>query len=112
MTKKILHLSDHYGCLKDHQYICNHLGLKLESNFTLWNTLIPRGSFRESKIIIENDLISKGGILLIDDVRSPLPKITSNESSDYGKAKYSIPYLEEDGFELVMDEYQVVMIKR
>jgi len=50
--------------------------------------------------------------LLIDDVRSPLPKMTSNETSDYGKAKYSIPYLQENGFEIVMDEYQVLMIKK
>ena len=67
---------------------------------------------REAKLIVERDIISDGGILLIDDVRSPVPKITSNEESDYGKAKYSIPYLRENGFELVMDEYQVVMIKK
>lgn len=67
---------------------------------------------REAKIIVEKNIISDGGILLIDDVRSPLPKMTSNETSDYGKAKYSIPYLQENGFELVMDEYQVVMIKK
>lgn len=67
---------------------------------------------RESKIIVEKDIISDGGILLIDDVRSPLPKMTSNETSDYGKAKYSIPYLQENGFEIVIDEYQVLMIKK
>jgi hypothetical protein len=67
---------------------------------------------RESKLIVEKNLISDGGILLIDDVRSPVPKIISNEESDYGKAKYSIPYLQENGFEIVMDEYQVVMIKQ
>ena len=68
--------------------------------------------FRESKLIVEKNLISDGGIILIDDVRSPVPKITSNEKSDYGKAKYSIPYLQENGFDIVMDEYQVVMIKK
>lgn len=67
---------------------------------------------RESKLIVERNIVSDGGILLIDDVRSPVPKIVSNEKSDYGKAKYSIPYLQENGFEMVMDEYQVVMIKR
>jgi hypothetical protein len=67
---------------------------------------------REAKIIVEKDIISDGGILLIDDVRSPLPKMTSNETSDYGKAKYSIPYLQENGFEIVIDEYQVLMIKK
>jgi hypothetical protein len=67
---------------------------------------------RESKLIVEKNLISDGGIILIDDVRSPVPKIISNEQSDHGKAKYSIPYLQQNGFELVMDEYQVVMIKK
>ena len=27
---KVLHLSHHYGCLKDHQYVCDQLGLKLK----------------------------------------------------------------------------------
>jgi predicted O-methyltransferase YrrM len=66
---------------------------------------------RESKLIVEKNLISDGGLLLIDDVRSTVPKIISNEESDYGKAKYSIPYLQKNGFELVMDEYQVVLRK-
>lgn len=67
---------------------------------------------REAKLVVERDIVRKGGILLIDDVRSPVPKIMSSETSNYGKAKYSIPYLEEHGFEIVMDEYQVVMIKK
>ena len=66
---------------------------------------------RESQIIVEKDLISPGGLILIDDVRNATPKIISNEESDYGKAKYSIPYLQKNGFDIVMDEYQVVMIK-
>lgn len=66
---------------------------------------------REAQIIVEKDLISPGGLILIDDVRNATPKQISKEESDYGKAKYSIPYLEENGFEIVMDEYQVVMKK-
>ena len=30
---------------------------------------------------------------------------------EYGKAKYSIPYLRDNGFEIIMDEYQVLMQK-
>jgi hypothetical protein len=56
-------------------------------------------------------LISPNGIVLIDDVRNTTPK-RQVEQSDYGKAKYSIPYLIANGFELVMDEYQVVLIKK
>lgn len=31
--------------------------------------------------------------------------------NSYGKAKYSIPYLQENGFSIIMDEYQIVMEK-
>ena len=66
---------------------------------------------REAQIIVEKNIISDGGLILIDDVRNATPKQVSNEESDYGKAKYSIPFLEYNGFEIVMDEYQVVMKK-
>jgi hypothetical protein len=62
---------------------------------------------RESKILVENDLISENGLILIDDVRNIQSK--SQDLSDYGKAKYSIPYLQENGFEVIMDEYQVLL---
>jgi len=65
---------------------------------------------RESKILVENDIMSPKGILLIDDVRNIQSK--KQTTSEYGKAKYSIPYLQENGYELVMDEYQVVLIKK
>lgn len=64
---------------------------------------------RESQIIVEKNLISEKGVILIDDVRNITPRVNSGEKSEYGKAKYSIPYLLENGFEIVMDEYQVVM---
>lgn len=67
---------------------------------------------REAKIIVERDIMSDGGIILIDDVRNATPKKIAKEKSDYGKAKYSIPYLQENGFDIVMDEYQVVMVKK
>ena len=64
---------------------------------------------QESKILVEKNLISDNGIILIDDVRNPSSKISCD--ADYGKAKYSIPYLQENGFKVVLDEYQVVMLK-
>jgi len=64
---------------------------------------------RESKILVENDLISENGIILIDDVRNPQSK--KQDESEYGKAKYSIPYLQDNGYEIIMDEYQVLMQK-
>lgn len=42
---KVLHLSHHYGCLKDHQYVCKELGLELINVFSLWDTVLPKGSF-------------------------------------------------------------------
>jgi len=62
---------------------------------------------RESKILVENDLISEDGIVLIDDVRNP--QSMKQNDDEYGKAKYSIPYLQKNGFEIIMDEYQVLM---
>lgn len=47
--KRVLHLSHHYGCLKDHQFICNSLKLELESCFSLWNTILPQGCFSMSE---------------------------------------------------------------
>jgi hypothetical protein len=46
--KKVLHLSHHYGCLKDHQYICHNLGIHLESVYSHWDTVIPKGCYRLS----------------------------------------------------------------
>ena len=65
----------------------------------------------EAKVIVERDLIAKGGYILIDDVRNQTPK-KFGDTSGLGKSKYALPYLLENGFELVMDEYQVLLRKR
>lgn len=65
---------------------------------------------REVKIIVERDLLSEKGIILIDDVRNLTPK-QFGEKSDFGKAKYSIPYLLEKEYKLIIDEYQVILRK-
>jgi hypothetical protein len=64
----------------------------------------------EAKIIVECDLLSPNGIILIDDVRNQTPK-QYGETSELGKAKYSIPYFLAHGFEIVADEYQVILQK-
>ncbi len=66
---------------------------------------------REVKIIVERDLISKNGIILIDDIRSTVP-YQQGVDIDMGKGYLSIPYLLENGFILKMDEYQTVLIKQ
>jgi len=65
---------------------------------------------REAKIIVEKDILSKDGIILIDDVKSVIPK-KYGESSNLGKAKYSIPYFLENGYEIIMSEYQYILKK-
>ena len=57
----------------------------------------------DAKIIIENDLLSENGIILIDDVNYP-EYINS-------KGKYSIPYFLENNFKLIIGEYQVILVK-
>ena len=65
---------------------------------------------REAKIIVARNLIAKNGLILIDDVKNQTPKALG-EKSDLGKAKYSLPFFLKHGFELVMDEYQVLLRK-
>lgn len=65
----------------------------------------------EANIIVERELLNKNGLLVIDDVRNPTPKI-AGETNNLGKAKYSIPYLLENDFEIIMDEYQVILKKK
>ena len=60
---------------------------------------------RESRKLVEKDLVKNGGFILIDDVRHRM-----NESG--GKAKYSIEFLQENGYKIVMDEYQVLLQKQ
>lgn len=65
---------------------------------------------REAKIIVEKNLLSEKGIILIDDVKSVIPK-HYGEISDLGKAKYSIPYFLQNGYKIVMNEYQTIIKK-
>lgn len=65
---------------------------------------------REAKIIVERGLISKGGIILIDDIRSVVP-FEHGENIPLGKGYLSIPYFLENGFHLIMDEYQTILKK-
>lgn len=66
---------------------------------------------REAKIIVEKNILADNGIILIDDVRNCGPK-SRGEKSDYGKAKYSIPYFLENGYEIIIDEYQVILKRK
>lgn len=63
---------------------------------------------REAKIIVEQDLLSAHGTILIDDVKN----FIEGDNSNLGKAKYSIPYFLEHGYEMVENEYQVILRKK
>ena len=65
----------------------------------------------EAQIIVERNLLAPNGIILIDDVRNQTPK-KFGETSDLGKSKYALPYLLENGFEVVMDGYQTVLKRK
>ena len=64
----------------------------------------------EARIIVERDLLSKNGLILLDDVKNRTPK-KFGEESDLGKSKYSIPFFLDHGFEIVLNEYQIVLRK-
>lgn len=65
----------------------------------------------EAKIVVDKNLIAPNGIILIDDVRNQTPK-KFGDTSGLGKAKYSLAYLLDHGFELIADEYQVILKKK
>lgn len=63
---------------------------------------------KEAKAIVSTGIIPVGGLVLIDDVRNAAPK-QFGDTTGLGKAKYSLAYLESNGFVRVIDEYQVLL---
>ena len=63
---------------------------------------------REVKLIVKHDIVKNGGIILIDDVRNPNNEFTRK---NLGKSRFSIPYLLQNGYKIILDEYQVVLKK-
>jgi len=66
---------------------------------------------REAQIIVKKNIVAKNGIILIDDVKHPTSKVDANDMNTLGKAKYSLPYFLQNGYEMVFDEYQVLLKK-
>ncbi len=66
----------------------------------------------EAKAIISSACLKKGGWLLIDDCRNPCMFVRGNpDHHEFAKARYSIPYLMENGFKLIANEYQIILEK-
>lgn len=73
----------------------------------------------DSELIVEQGILAPDGVILIDDVHVHGPareaatgllrKIAGKGELHYGKGKYSIPYLREQGFQILFEGYQVVM---
>jgi len=66
---------------------------------------------QEAREIVSRELLSKSGVMLIDDVRNCTP-YKFGETAPLGKSKYSVPFLEKEGYKRLIDEYQVVMAKK
>lgn len=62
----------------------------------------------EARAVVETGVLSPDGLVLIDDVRNATPA-RLGDASPFAKAKYSLPYLLDNGFELVFDGYQVAL---
>lgn len=58
----------------------------------------------DSRIIVEKDLMSKNSLILIDDTPENIPAKNS-------KGKYSIPYLTDNGYKIILHEYQMLLEK-
>ncbi len=63
----------------------------------------------DAKIIVERNLVKIGGLILIDDVHWPAFIHMAGKDWVHGKGRYSIPYFLQNGFTMVMDEYQVIL---
>jgi hypothetical protein len=65
----------------------------------------------EAHLIVERNLIAPNGIILIDDVKNPTPA-QFGDKTGLGKSKYSLSYLLNNGFEIVENEYQIILKKK
>lgn len=64
---------------------------------------------REANVIVDREIVKVGGYVLMDDVRSNVAVTQFGEKSRFGKDKYSIGYFLANGYDWVMDEYQLIM---
>ncbi len=66
----------------------------------------------EAKTLIEKDLLNKNGLILIDDVLNGTPREQGDLSNTLGKSELAIPYLLENGFEIIFEGYQYILRKK
>ena len=109
-------LKDHidYKLCTSEEYIKNQLEKSLDILYLDTGNLDEHTAklhLREAKLIVKRQIIKDDGIILIDDVRNPSMLLRRGETDKLGKSKYAIPYLLENGYEMIVNEYQVVLKK-
>jgi hypothetical protein len=65
----------------------------------------------EAKIIVDRGLLKKDGVILIDDVLNGTPREMGDVNNKLGKSEYSIPYLLQNGYDVVFEGYQYIFLK-
>lgn len=65
----------------------------------------------EAKVIVSKNILTDNGIIIINDVRN-MNAMHYGDTSGLGCSKYAIPFLLCNGFEVLMDEYQMILKKR
>lgn len=64
----------------------------------------------QAKLIVEKNLLTDNGIIIINDVHNQ-NAIYYGDTSGLGCSRYAIPYFLCNGFEVVVDEYQMILKK-
>ena len=62
----------------------------------------------EARAVVATGALSPRGLVLIDDVRNATPA-RLGDATPLAKAKYALPYMLDNGFEVVFDGYQTVL---
>jgi hypothetical protein len=66
---------------------------------------------REVESIVKRDLLTKDGILLIDDVNT-MASQNLGDFSGLGKGKYAVPFLLSNGYDILFKGFQYVLGKK
>lgn len=67
---------------------------------------------REAKKIVELNILTQDGLILIDDVLNGTPQEQGDHTNFLGKSTFSIPYLLDNGYETVFEGYQYILKRK
>lgn len=66
---------------------------------------------QESQIIVERNLLTPNGLILIDDVMNGTPREMGDKTNKFGKSEKSLPFLQKNGFKVDFAGYQYILSK-